>query len=121
MAVNNNAAAVLLALSPPDVMRQSGARLVEVGTTNRTYLRDYERAITPDTVAVMRVHASNFRIIGFTESPSIPARPPLPPRAIGGGAAPGGPLPRAGATWWSDCAGTRWPAPSAWTRRPSPA
>ncbi len=94
IAVNNNASALLLALTAlasgrgvivsrgqaveigggfriPDVMRQSAATLIEVGTTNRTYLRDYEAAIVPDTAAVMRVHASNFRITGFTEQPEL--------------------------------------------------
>jgi L-seryl-tRNA(Ser) seleniumtransferase len=94
LVVNNNAAAVLLVLSAiaagksvivsrgeaveigggfriPDVLRQSGAKLVEVGTTNRTYLRDYESAIDGDTAAFLKVHASNFTIDGFTATTNI--------------------------------------------------
>ena len=94
MSVNNNASAVLLALMAmaqakevivsrgeaveigggfriPDVMKQSGARLVEVGTTNRTYVADFERAVTEDTAAFLRVHTSNFKVSGFVHSPSL--------------------------------------------------
>jgi L-seryl-tRNA(Ser) seleniumtransferase len=94
LAVNNNAAAVLLALAAtarggevlvargqlveigdgfriPDILRESGAELVEVGTTNRTYLKDFEKAWTERTRAVLRVHTSNYRIVGFTAEPSL--------------------------------------------------
>lgn len=55
----------------PDVLRQSGARLVEVGTTNRTYVRDYRDALSPETAALLRVHTSNFEVVGFTASPAL--------------------------------------------------
>ena len=94
MAVNNNAAAVMLVLSSmaenkevivsrgelvevggkfriPDVMKSSKAHLVEIGTTNKTHLEDYEDAISENTGAFLKVHTSNFKILGFTESVSI--------------------------------------------------
>jgi L-seryl-tRNA(Ser) seleniumtransferase len=90
MVVNNNAAAVLITLETiakdreaivsrgelveiggsfriPDVMKKSGAKMVEVGTTNKTHLKDYEEALTPETGAILKVHKSNFQIVGFNE------------------------------------------------------
>jgi L-seryl-tRNA(Ser) seleniumtransferase len=92
--VNNNAAAVLLTLTAlcrgrevvisrgqlieigggfrvPDVMAQSGAKLVEVGTTNRTHLRDYAEAIGEQTAAIFVAHHSNFKVVGFTSEPAL--------------------------------------------------
>jgi len=94
MVVNNNAAAVYLALGAlcqgrsvlisrsqiveigggfriPDVLRQSGAHLVEVGTTNRTHARDFAAAITAETAAILRVHSSNFKQVGFVTMPEL--------------------------------------------------
>ena len=61
----------LVELRVPDVMEQSGATLVEVGTTNKTHYSDYENAITEETKALLKVHTSNYRIVGFTENVSI--------------------------------------------------
>jgi L-seryl-tRNA(Ser) seleniumtransferase len=93
--VNNNAAATMLVLAAlaaqkevivsrgqlieiggsfrlPEVMAQSQARLVEVGATNRTHLKDYQQAITAETAAIMRVHPSNYRVVGFTSEVPLP-------------------------------------------------
>ena len=100
MAVNNNASSVLLILSSlakggevivsrgelieiggkfriPDVMTQSGATLVEVGTTNKTHVSDYEENITEETKALLKVHTSNYKIVGFTESVGIDEMMPI--------------------------------------------
>jgi L-seryl-tRNA(Ser) seleniumtransferase len=105
LVVNNNAAAVLLVLAAlardrevvvsrgelveigggfrvPDVMAESGARLVEVGTTNRTRADDYERALGASTALVLKVHASNYRMVGFVESTPVAALARLGPPVV---------------------------------------
>ena len=94
MAVNNNAAAVMMCIAcfargkeaivsrgqlveiggsfrVPDIMAESGARMIEVGTTNKTHLKDYEKATTSETGLYLKVHSSNYRVVGFTEEVSL--------------------------------------------------
>jgi L-seryl-tRNA(Ser) seleniumtransferase len=103
--VNNNAAAVLLVLATmardrdvlvsrgelveigggfrvPEIVAETGATLVEVGTTNRTRIADYERAVTPRTAIVLKVHASNYRMVGFTEATSVEQLATLGPPVV---------------------------------------
>ena len=103
--VNNNAAAVLLVLATmardrdvvvsrgelveigggfrvPEILAETGATLVEVGTTNRTRIADYERAVTPRTAIVLKVHASNYRMVGFTEATSVEQLATLGPPVV---------------------------------------
>lgn len=105
LVVNNNAAAVLLVLAAlargrdvvvsrgelveigggfrvPDVLAESGARLVEVGTTNRTRLADYRRVLTADVALVLKVHASNYRMVGFVESTPVAELATLGPPVV---------------------------------------
>jgi L-seryl-tRNA(Ser) seleniumtransferase len=105
LVVNNGAAAVLLAMTGlaagrqvvvsrgelveigggfriPEVLAQSGARLVEVGTTNRTRLADYQRAVGADTALILKVHQSNYRVVGFTEAVAVGALAALGPPVV---------------------------------------
>ena len=121
LVVNNNAAAVLLALTAlarrrgvviarsqlveigggfrvPDVMKQSGARLVEIGTTNRVHLADYEAALEESPALVLRAHRSNFQILGFTSEPELAEIVADGPQGFG-------------CPWW-----TTWAPARCWTR-----
>jgi L-seryl-tRNA(Ser) seleniumtransferase len=105
LVVNNNAAAVLLTLAAlardrdvlvsrgelveigggfrvPEILAETGARLVEVGTTNRTRRADYERAVTDRTALVLKVHASNYRMVGFTEATAVEELATLGPPVV---------------------------------------
>src|SRR6266487_2435910 len=155
LVVNNNAAAVLVSLAAlargrevvvsrgelveigggfrvPEIMAESGCRLVEVGTTNRTRRSDYAAAVGADTALVLKVHASNYRMVGFVESAPVAELTSLgPPVMVDAGsglldeATPW--LPRRPAWSWADPTSspcwrpTRWPGRCAPTSSPSPA